>query len=32
MKLKRRVVENQYHDLIDKLFADVTEPSPLVRD
>jgi long-chain acyl-CoA synthetase len=32
MKLKRRVVENQYHDLIGKLYADVTEPRPLVRD
>jgi long-chain acyl-CoA synthetase len=32
MKLKRRVVETRYHDLIDKLFADVAEPRPLVRD
>jgi long-chain acyl-CoA synthetase len=32
MKLKRRVVEKQYHDLIDKLYSDVTEPRPLVRD
>jgi len=32
MKLKRRVVERQYHDLIDKLFADLIEPRPLVRD
>jgi len=32
MKLKRRVVEKQYHDLIDKLYADVVEPRPLVRD
>ena len=30
MKLKRRVVENQYRGLIDKLFADVTEPRPVV--
>ena len=30
MKLKRRVVENQYRALIDKLFADVTEPRPVV--
>jgi long-chain acyl-CoA synthetase len=29
MKLKRRVVENQFHDLIDKLYADVAEPRPL---
>jgi long-chain acyl-CoA synthetase len=32
MKLKRRVVERQYHELIDKLFADVTEPRPVIRD
>ena len=32
MKLKRRVVEKRYRDLIDKLYADVAEPRPLVRD
>jgi long-chain acyl-CoA synthetase len=32
MKLKRRVVEKQYRDLIDRLYADVVEPRPLVRD
>ena len=32
MKLKRRVVEQQYQSLIDKLFADVTEPRPVIRD
>jgi len=32
MKLKRRVVEKQYHDLIDKLYADVREPRPILRD
>jgi long-chain acyl-CoA synthetase len=32
MKLKRRVVEKQYHDLIDKLYADVAEPRPILRD
>jgi len=32
MKLKRRVVEKQYHDLIDKLYADVNEPRPILRD
>ena len=32
MKLKRRVVEQQYRDLIDKLYADVAEPRPLIRD
>lgn len=31
MKLKRRVVEHQYHDLIDKLYADAFEPRHLVR-
>jgi long-chain acyl-CoA synthetase len=31
MKLKRRVVENRYQDLIDKLFADVAEPRPIVQ-
>jgi len=29
MKLKRRVVEKQYHDLIDKLYSDVIEPRPV---
>jgi len=32
MKLKRRVVERQYRDLIDKLYADAFEHRPLVRD
>lgn len=32
MKLKRRVIERQYHDLIDKLFSDVVEPRPVVLD
>ncbi|MGB7437021.1 MAG: long-chain fatty acid--CoA ligase, partial [Candidatus Acidiferrum sp.] len=33
MKLKRRVVETQFHHLIDKLYADVIEPRPqLQRD
>jgi long-chain acyl-CoA synthetase len=32
MKLKRRVVEQQYADLIDKLYADVAEPRPAVLD
>ena len=32
MKLKRRVVEKQHHELIDKLYSDVVEPRPLVRD
>jgi long-chain acyl-CoA synthetase len=29
MKLKRRVVEEQYRKLIDKLYADVAEPRPV---
>lgn len=29
MKLKRRVVEKQYHDLIAKLYSDVAEPRPV---
>jgi len=29
MKLKRRVVEQQYADAIDKLYADVAEPRPV---
>ena len=28
-EMKRRVVEKQYHDLIDKLYSDVTEPRPV---
>jgi hypothetical protein len=31
MKLKRRVVEEQYGRLIDKLYADLTEPRPVTR-
>jgi long-chain acyl-CoA synthetase len=32
MKLKRRVVEQQYHDVIEQLFADVAEPRPVAQD
>jgi long-chain acyl-CoA synthetase len=32
MKLKRRVVEKQFHDLIGKLYSDVTEPRPVAQD
>jgi long-chain acyl-CoA synthetase len=32
MKLKRRVVEKQFHDLIAKLYSDVTEPRPVAQD
>jgi long-chain acyl-CoA synthetase len=31
MKLKRRVVEEQYRKLIDKLYSDVVEPRPMTR-
>jgi long-chain acyl-CoA synthetase len=31
MKLKRRVVEKQFHGLIAKLYADVTEPRPVAQ-
>lgn len=31
MKLKRRVVEKQYRDLIDKLFSDAFEPRLVIR-
>jgi long-chain acyl-CoA synthetase len=32
MKLKRRVVEQQYRDVIDQLYADVAEPRPILQD
>ena len=32
MKLKRKVVENHYQELIDKLYADAFEPRHLVRE
>ncbi len=32
MKLKRRVVEQQYRDLINSLYSDVAEPRPVVTD
>jgi long-chain acyl-CoA synthetase len=31
MKLKRRVVEQQYRDLIDKLYSDTPEPRPVIQ-
>src|SRR6266849_6280801 len=32
LKLKRRVVEQQFHDVIEELYADVAEPRPLLQD
>jgi long-chain acyl-CoA synthetase len=32
MKLKRRVVEQKYRDVIGQLYADVAEPRPILQD
>ena len=32
MKLKRRVVETQYRDVIEQLYADVSEPRPAIQN
>ena len=32
MKLKRRVVEEQYHEVIEGLFADIAEPRPVIQN
>jgi len=32
MKLKRRVVEDQYREVIESLYADVAEPRPVIQD
>ena len=29
LKLKRRILEERYHDTIERLYADVEEPRPL---
>ena len=32
LKLRRRVVEQQFHDVIKQLYADVAEPRPILQD
>ena len=32
LKLKRRVVEQKYREKIDRLYADVAEPRPILQN
>jgi long-chain acyl-CoA synthetase len=32
LKLRRRVVEDHFHNVIEKLYADVAEPRPILQD
>jgi long-chain acyl-CoA synthetase len=32
LKLKRRVVEQQFREVIEKLYADVAEPRPILQE
>jgi long-chain acyl-CoA synthetase len=32
LKLRRRVVEQQFHEVIERLYADVSEPRPILQD
>lgn len=32
LKLRRRVVEQQFHDVIERLYADVSAPRPILQD
>ena len=31
LKLKRRVIEDRYKDVIERLYADVQEPRPMAK-
>ena len=32
LKLKRRIIEDRYRDVIEQLYADVAEPRPILTD